>query len=64
MKLSRIRTYNDYFPPYKAAVNAGAESVMSLFNEVDIIISVGAGNLEHGLSTGREEKPVMNVSCF
>ncbi len=33
--MSRIRMYNEYFPPYKAAVEAGAGSVMSSFNEVD-----------------------------
>ncbi|MEO7311853.1 MAG: beta-glucosidase BglX [Chitinophagaceae bacterium] len=33
--MSRVRMYNDYFPPYKAAVDAGAGSVMASFNEVD-----------------------------
>ena len=33
--MSRIRMYNEYFPPYKAAVDAGAGSVMASFNEVD-----------------------------
>lgn len=33
--MSRQRMYNEYFPPYKAAVEAGAASVMSSFNEVD-----------------------------
>lgn len=33
--MSRYRMYNDYFPPYKAAVDAGAGSVMSSFNLVD-----------------------------
>lgn len=33
--MSRIRMYNDYFPPYKAAVEAGAGSVMASFNEID-----------------------------
>lgn len=33
--MSHIRMYNDYFPPYKAAVDAGAGSVMASFNEVD-----------------------------
>ena len=27
--------YNEYFPPYKAAVDAGVESVMASFNEID-----------------------------
>ncbi len=33
--MSRIKMYNDYFPPYKAAVEAGAGSVMASFNEID-----------------------------
>jgi beta-glucosidase len=33
--MSRVRMYNEYFPPYKAAVDAGVGSVMSSFNEVD-----------------------------
>lgn len=33
--MSRIRMFNEYFPPYKAAVSAGAGSLMTAFNEVD-----------------------------
>ena len=33
--LSRIRMYNEYLPPYKAAVDAGVGSIMSSFNEID-----------------------------
>lgn len=33
--MSRYRMYNEYFPPYKAAVEAGAESFMASFNEID-----------------------------
>lgn len=33
--MSRQRMYNDYFPPFKAAVDAGVGSVMASFNEVD-----------------------------
>jgi len=33
--MSRIRMYNEYLPPYKAAVDAGAGSVMTSFNEID-----------------------------
>ncbi len=33
--MSRGRMYNEYFAPYKAAVDAGAGSVMSSFNLVD-----------------------------
>ncbi|SEA69548.1 beta-glucosidase [Flavobacterium gillisiae] len=39
--MSRIKMYNDYFPPYKAAVDAGAGSVMASFNEVDGIPATG-----------------------
>src|SRR5450432_3724415 len=33
--MSRLRMFNEYLPPYKAAVDAGAGSVMASFNEVD-----------------------------
>ncbi|MFN7371637.1 MAG: beta-glucosidase BglX [Cyclobacteriaceae bacterium] len=33
--MSRHRMYNDYLPPYKAAVEAGAGSMMASFNEID-----------------------------
>jgi len=33
--MSRLRMYNEYLLPYKGAVDAGAGSVMSSFNEVD-----------------------------
>ena len=33
--MSRVRMYNDYLPPYKAAIDAGVASVMASFNEVD-----------------------------
>ena len=33
--MSRVRMYNEYFPPYKAAVEAGVGSVMVSFNEID-----------------------------
>ena len=39
--MSHIRMYNEYFPPYKAAVDAGAGSVMASFNEVDGIPATG-----------------------
>ena len=35
--MSRIRMYNQYFPPYKAAVEAGVGSVMTSFNLVDYV---------------------------
>src|SRR3954463_14460314 len=33
--MSRVRMYNEYLPPYKAAIDAGAGSIMSSFNEID-----------------------------
>lgn len=33
--MSRVRMYNQYFPPYKAAVEEGVASVMTSFNIVD-----------------------------
>lgn len=33
--MSRLRMFNQYFPPYRAAVEEGAGSVMSSFNIVD-----------------------------
>jgi len=39
--MSRIRMYNEYFPPYKAAIDAGVGSVMASFNEVDGIPATG-----------------------
>jgi beta-glucosidase len=39
--MSKIQMYNDYLPPYKAAVDAGAGSVMTSFNVIDGIPSTG-----------------------
>jgi beta-glucosidase len=39
--MSRIRMYNEYLPPYQAAVKAGAGSVMTSFNEIDGIPASG-----------------------
>ena len=39
--MSHWRMYNDYFPPYKAAIEAGAQSVMASFNIVDGIPATG-----------------------
>ncbi|WP_396176853.1 beta-glucosidase BglX [Flavobacterium sp.] len=39
--MSRIRMYNEYFPPYKAAVDAGVGTAMASFNEVDGIPATG-----------------------
>jgi beta-glucosidase len=39
--MSRLSMYQDYLPPYKAAVDAGAGSVMTSFNVVDAIPATG-----------------------
>ncbi len=39
--MSKQRMYNEYLPPYKAAVDAGVGSVMASFNEVDGIPATG-----------------------
>jgi beta-glucosidase len=39
--MSRVRMYNEYFPPYKAAVDAGVGSVMVSFNEIDGVPASG-----------------------
>ncbi|MGA9651240.1 beta-glucosidase BglX [Pedobacter sp.] len=40
--MSKVRMYNEYFPPYKAAIDAGAASIMASFNEVDGIPATGS----------------------
>ncbi|HAO26605.1 MAG TPA: beta-glucosidase BglX, partial [Chryseobacterium indologenes] len=39
--MSHIRMFSEYFPPYKAAVDAGVASVMASFNEVDGVPATG-----------------------
>lgn len=39
--MSRIRMFNEYMLPYRAAVEAGAGSVMASFNEVDGVPATG-----------------------
>ncbi|WP_088323758.1 beta-glucosidase BglX [Polaribacter tangerinus] len=39
--MSRVRMYNEYLPPYKAAVDAGVGTVMAAFNEIDGIPATG-----------------------
>ncbi len=39
--MSKIKMFNQYLPPYKAAIDAGAASVMSSFNDVDGVPATG-----------------------
>lgn len=39
--MSRMKMFNEYFPPYKAAVDAGVGCVMSSFNDVEGVPATG-----------------------
>ena len=39
--MSKLRMYNEYLSPYKAAIDAGTASVMASFNEIDGIPATG-----------------------
>ncbi|MBN8707304.1 MAG: beta-glucosidase BglX, partial [Bacteroidetes bacterium] len=39
--MSKVKMYEYYLPPYKAAIKAGAATVMSSFNEVDGVPATG-----------------------
>ncbi len=39
--MSRLTMYNYYLPPFKAAVEAGAESIMTSFNEIESVPATG-----------------------
>ena len=39
--MSRVRMFNEYFPPYQAGVDAGAGSYMTSFNVIDYIPATG-----------------------
>ena len=39
--MSRVRMFNEYFPPYKAGADAGAGSYMTSFNVIDYIPATG-----------------------
>ncbi|MCG8522024.1 MAG: glycoside hydrolase family 3 C-terminal domain-containing protein, partial [Pseudomonadales bacterium] len=39
--MSKIKMFNQYLPPYEAAIRAGAASVMSSFNDVDGVPASG-----------------------
>lgn len=40
--MSRAKMFNEYLPPYKAAVDAGVWSVMTSFNDVDGVPATGS----------------------
>ncbi|WP_424493338.1 beta-glucosidase BglX [Salinimicrobium sp. GXAS 041] len=39
--MSRTKMFNEYLPPYKAAVDAGVASVMTSFNDIDGVPATG-----------------------
>ncbi|WP_235298138.1 beta-glucosidase BglX [Portibacter marinus] len=40
--MSKVRMYNEYLPPYKAAIDAGVASVMTSFNVLDYVPASGS----------------------
>ena len=40
--MSKVRMFNEYLPPYKAAVDAGVGSVMTSFNVIDYVPASGS----------------------
>lgn len=41
VSMDRVQMYNEYFPPYKAAVEAGVGSIMPSFNDVEGVPATG-----------------------
>lgn len=39
--MSKLKMYNQFLPPYKAAIDAGASTVMTSFNDIDGIPATG-----------------------
>ena len=39
--MSRVKMFNEYMPPYKAAIDAGVGSIMTSFNEIDGVPATG-----------------------
>ncbi|MDP5231467.1 MAG: beta-glucosidase BglX [Cellulophaga sp.] len=39
--MSKIKMYNEYLPPYKAAIDAGVGSIMTSFNDIDGVPASG-----------------------
>ena len=57
--MSRQRMFNDYFPPYLAAVEAGVGSVMASFNEVEGVPATGNKWLLTDVLRNRDRKSVV-----
>ena len=51
--MSYVRMFNEYFPPYKAAVDAGAGSIMASFNDVNGIPATANKFLQTDVLRGR-----------
>jgi len=43
--MSAVRSHNEYLPPYKAAVDAGVQSIMTSFNVYDYVPASGSKEL-------------------
>jgi beta-glucosidase len=51
--MSKVRMYNEYLPPYRAAINAGVGSVMTSFNVIDYVPASGSKFLYKDLLRGQ-----------
>lgn len=62
--MSRSRMYNVYFPPFKAAVEAGVGSIMAAFNELDGIPATGNRWLQTEVLRNQWRFEGLNVSDY
>ena len=62
--MSRVTMYNVYFPPYKAAVDAGVGSIMASFNEVEGIAATGNYWLQNEVLRNQWGFKGLNVSDY
>ena len=62
--MSRVTMYNVYFPPYRAAVDAGVGSIMASFNELDGIPATGNRWLQSEVLRNQWGFKGLNVSDY
>ena len=62
--MSRIRLFNDYLPPYKAAVDAGVGSLMTSFNVLDYMPVTGSKDLLSDILRDRWQFDGFTVSDY
>jgi beta-glucosidase len=62
--MSKVTMYNIYFPPFKAAIDAGVGSIMASFNEVDGIPATGNRWLQTEVLRNQWNFKGLNVSDY